>query len=135
MKLGQMKDSKYIKKEDVGETGKNLTISELKNENIAGEDRAEDMKWILYFKEAKKGMVANWTNLQILAKVTGSEESDDWTGKVVNVYEDPMIDFGGKIVGGIRIRKASGGSNQGEQTAPVEAAPVPNNEFDDSIPF
>lgn len=128
MKLGQMKESKFIKKEDVGEDGKNLTIKSLENENIAGEDKAPDMKWVLYFKEAKKGMVANWTNLQIIAKVCGSEESDDWIGKVVNVYEDPMVDFGGKIVGGIRIRKATGSS-------PEPVAKTGTDDFDDDIPF
>ena len=132
MRIGEMKESKFIKKEDVGEAGKNLTIRELKHENVAGENSAEDMKYVLYFKEAQKGVVLNWTNIQMAAKLCGSEDSDDWVGKQIQLYEDPNISFGGKIVGGIRFRKATGSSSepvQSENPAPAE------DDFNDSIPF
>jgi hypothetical protein len=38
------------------------------------------------------------------------------------VYNDPLIEFQGKIVGGLRIR-------------PAQAAPAVNDGFDDQIPF
>ncbi len=135
MRIGEMKDSKYIKKEDVGEKGKVLTVKELKNENVAGENAAEEMKWILYFNEAQKGVVLNWTNIQMTAKICGSEDSDDWTGKKVELYEDPTIGFGGKIVGGIRIRKPSGQTEEAVPSGMSDLKSLEGSDIDPDIPF
>ena len=104
MRIGEMKESKYLKKEDVG-TGKLVTIISLEQLNVAMEDQPPDMKWIIHFKEFSKGMVLNWTNIQLLSKAVKSEETEDWIGKQVVVYEDTNVGYGGKIVGGIRIRE------------------------------
>ena len=103
MRIGEMKESKYLKKEDVGQ-GKLVTIKSLEQVNVAMEDQPEEIKWVIHFQEFPKGMVLNWTNIQLIAKATGSEETDTWTGKKVVVYEDPNVSFGGKLTGGIRIR-------------------------------
>ncbi len=60
---------------------------------------------MIHFKEFEKGMVLNKTNLKRIAFVTGSDETDDWGGKQVVLYTDPDVEFGGDIVGGLRIRK------------------------------
>lgn len=136
MRIGEMKESKYIKKEDVGEAGKNLTISRVDHQNIAKEGMPEEMRYVIFFKEAQKGMVLNWTNIQLIAKITGSEDTDDWSGKVVQLYEDPSISFGGEIKGGIRVRKAH---NVTSDTTPNTEAGDPGvqseDDFGDSIPF
>ena len=44
------------------------------------------------------------------------------------VYADPTVSFGGRVVGGLRIRKAPG--------APKAAAPVRDGvPFNDEVPF
>lgn len=129
MKINEMKESKYIRKEDVGVNGKNLTIKSLVQENVAGENQPPEMKWILYFNEARKGLALNQTNISLIAHVTGSEETDDWVGKQVQLFEDPTVGYGGKIIGGVRVRHVSQAAPQ--QTPP----PVPNNDFDDDVPF
>ena len=48
-------------------------------------------------------------------------------GKKINVYCDPMIEFGGEIVGGLRIRKPNG--------IPAAPAKAKADEFSDDIPF
>lgn len=131
MKIGQMKESKYVKKEDVG-TGKTVTIDRIEQENVAGENQPEEMKYVMYFKEAQKGLVLNWTNLQLAASVCGSEETDDWPGKKIELYEDPNISFGGKLVGGVRIRAPQQAQQQPAAQQYDEANPPP---FDDDIPF
>jgi len=103
MRIGEMKDSKYLKKEDVGE-GKLVTIAKIEQQNVAMEDQPPEMKWVVYFHEVEKGMPFNWTNIQLTAKAVGSEETDDWIGKKIVLYEDPNVSFGGKLVGGIRVR-------------------------------
>lgn len=140
MRIGEMKESKYIKKEDVGEAGKTLTIREIKHENVAGEGKPEEMRYIMFFKEAQKGVVLNWTNLQLAAQICGSEDTDDWTGKAIHLYEDPSISFAGKIVGGVRFRKPPEGAQyEADQKTNAQTA-MPNTEdgdpgFSDDIPF
>jgi len=103
MRIGEMKNSKFLKKEDAGE-GKLVTIASMEQQNVALDDQPPEMKWILHFHEFDKGMALNWTNLQLIAKATGSEETEDWIGKKIVIYEDPNVSFGGKLVGGIRVR-------------------------------
>ena len=129
MKIGEMKESNYIKKEDVGVNGKNLTIHELKHENVAGENHPPEHKWVIYFNEAKKGLVLNQTNIALIAHVVGSEETNDWTGHQIQLFEDPTVGYAGKITGGIRVRHASAAALVTPQTV------APNNDFDDDVPF
>ena len=53
MRIGEMKDSKFMKKEDVGE-GKLVTIAELEQQNVAMDDQPPELKWIMHFKELDK---------------------------------------------------------------------------------
>ena len=64
------------------------------------------MKWGLTFQELDKPMVLNTTNLNLCAKACGSDDTDDWFGHQVILYEDPSVSFGGKIVGGIRVKSS-----------------------------
>lgn len=104
MRIGEMKESAYLKKEDFGTQGKNMVIERLDSTDVSAKDQPEEMKHIIFFQGIEKGMVLNWTNIQLIAQVVGSEETDNWSGKQINLYEDPTISFGGKIVGGIRVR-------------------------------
>ena len=58
MKIGEMRESKYLKKEDVGR-GKLVTVESLEQQNVAMEDQPPELKWIIHFKEFSKGMVLN----------------------------------------------------------------------------
>lgn len=126
MRIGEMKDSKFLKKEDVG-TGKLVTIASMEQQNVAMDDQPPEMKWILHFHEFDKGMALNWTNIQLIAKAVGSEETNDWVGKKIVLFEDPNVSFGGKLVGGIRVRAVR--KQTEDKAAPSPADP------DDDIPF
>lgn len=128
--IGQMIESKYLKQSDVdGEV--EVTILKIGQLNVAREDAEPEMKWAARFQEFKKPMVLNSTNLQLLAKACDSEESENWIGKKVVIYADPNVSFGGKLVGGLRVK------------LPIKArAPKPagngGSKFDDledDIPF
>lgn len=123
MKIGTMKESKYLKKEDC-DPAILVTITGITQENMAGDNQPEELKYVMSFQETAKPMVLNWTNIQLTAKATGTEETDEWIGKKIVLFDDPNVSFGGNLTGGIRVRKAQ---NQTE-TAP---ATVPN----DDIPF
>jgi hypothetical protein len=105
MNVNDLKTSKFLKKEDVGE-GVLATISNLTQENVALDGAPADMKVTLHFKELDKPLVLNSTNGQIIAQITGVTEDIEagWIGKQIVLYTDPNITFQGKLVGGIRVR-------------------------------
>jgi hypothetical protein len=126
-KISEMIESKYLKQSDVEEETE-VTIIKVGQINVAREDAEPEMKWAVKFQEFKKPMVLNSTNIQLLAKACDSEDSDEWTGKKVVIYSDPNVSFGGKLVGGLRVK------------LPIKkkATAAPAGKFDDmedDVPF
>lgn len=103
MKATSMIPSKFLKKEDV-EPPVLVTIRSFKEENVALENKTEEFKWVMYFDELKKPLVLNSTNIQLTVHALNSNETEEWVGKKIVLYNDPNVSFGGKITGGIRIR-------------------------------
>lgn len=136
MKAGQMIPSKFLKKDDCDQP-KLVTIKSLRQSNVAQEDQPEELKWTMLFREFEKPLVMNSTNIQLTTIALGTDETDNWVGRQVVIYNDPNVSFGGKITGGIRIRAPK--VRPGGQP-PVTPAPAPvqqdNPPFeDDDIPF
>ncbi len=125
--INSMKSSKFLKRDDVGR-GTLVTISQVREENVAKDGAPEELKWCAHFEELEKPMVLNWTNLQLIARIAGDEDSDNWPGTKVVLYDDPNVSFGTKIVGGIRVRAPKAGSVPASKTAPAEPE-------EDEIPF
>ena len=127
MKISQLSESKYLKKEDVMPP-LTVTIYGIAKENLAREDEAPEFKYVLNFKEQVKPLVLNMTNAQLIAHVTGSEETDDWVGKQVTLNNDPSVSFAGKLTGGIRVQIPQP-TMQTENPAPIDP------QFNDKVPF
>ena len=129
MKISAMMPSSYLKKEDVP-TPALVTIKSFTHENLAQDGQPEDKKWVMHFNEFDRGLVMNPTNLQLAAMALASDDTDDWLGKQIVIYTDPNVSFGGKLVGGLRLRAPK------RKPAPVPAPPPPAEYDDDSdIPF
>lgn len=118
MHISALKQSKFLTRADVG-AGILVTIKGVHQDNVAKESEPEELKWCMDFKEDVKPMVLNTTNVQIIAMILKSEETDEWPGKQVVLYDDPNVSFGGKLVGGIRVRAPRG------QAAKAQAKPAP----------
>ena len=104
MKIDALLPSKYLKQSDVdGEVL--VTVKDLKKVNVARDDEEADYKYVIGFKEYEKPMVLNATNIKRLGKALG-DDTDDWPGGQVVLYVDENIEFGGNVVGGLRIRAA-----------------------------
>lgn len=138
MKIGNMKESKYLKKEDVGE-GMVATIKAISQTNVAMENQPEDIKYILSFNEnlaivgdkrINKAMVLNWTNTQLCARACQSEETDDWIGKKIVLFNDRNVSYGGEMIGGIRIRSVT----QGTASQAGTVTPSASTKQDESNP-
>ena len=144
MNVNDLKSSKFLSKADV-EPPVLVTIVSCEEMNVALESQAPELKWTLNFKELDKPLVLNVTNGQLLAAITGSEESEDWIGKTVVLYNDKTVSYAGEITGGIRIRASKvepqltkeeqAAQDVRESTSPedyVDDAPAPTG---DEIPF
>ena len=132
--INQMIESKFLKKEDVGgERGVLVTISGCQQANVAMQGADPEMKWTLAFAELDKPMVLNSTNIHMCAKACGSDNTDDWMGKKVVLYEDPNVTFGGKLVGGIRIRAQI---TRAAPVVPQKKTPIQQlQDMPDDVPF
>lgn len=130
MNVNQLKQSNYLKKEEV-DPPVLVTIHSVEQDNVAKEGAPPEMKWVIHFDEFEKSMVLNSTNGQLIAKICGSDESEDWIGKQIVLYHDPGVSFGGKLVGGIRVRAPKNAAGKPVKPPRIVEADVDNDE----IPF
>ena len=112
--------SKYLAKEDAGKEGLNLTIKGFSVERVGHGSDADD-RCIMHFAEDVKPMVVNKTNMGRIKHFTGATTTGEARGKKINVYNDETVEYGGQMIGGLRIRAVT------ETDLPTE--------FDDAIPF
>lgn len=130
MKANAMIPTKFLKKEDV-EPAILVTIKSLKQSNVAMDDQPEELKWTVFFRETKpdgtplKPMVLNSTNIQLITLAVGTDETDEWIGKQIVLFNDPNVSFGGKITGGVRVRAPRKVNNE----------PPKATDPNDNIPF
>jgi hypothetical protein len=124
MKIGDMIDSKYLKQSDV-EDETVVTFIKLTKVNVARDDEEADYRWTAKFQEFTKPMVLNVTNLKRAAKALG-DDTDNWLGNSMILYVDPDIEFGGNIVGGLRLKGM-------RKTPPVMSKRPPSAVSDDDV--
>ena len=130
-RVTDMIESKYLKQSDAPDPVI-VTVSKIGRINIAKEGDPAEEKWAVMFREFNKPMLLNSTNIKLLEKACGSDDTDDWIGKEVILYTDDSVSFGGQVVGGLRIRK--------QQAAPTRKAPTQTHHDDepppdDDVPF
>jgi hypothetical protein len=102
--ISQMKTSKFLSRGDCAQGPILGTMLNVSQENVAKEGADDELKWCLHFSNIEKPLVLNQINMQLIAKIAGSENTDDWTGKQIVIFDDPSVSFGGKITGGLRVR-------------------------------
>ena len=123
MLITKYRSSKWLKKEDVDALSAEhrLTVVEFIEEAEVG----DDVKPVAHFKGIEKAWPINITGLEVLAELTGSQDTDDFVDAAVELYVDPDVRYAGKRVGGIKLR-------------PVAVKPIAKEDgapFDDAIPF
>jgi hypothetical protein len=101
MNINDAFPSKYLKASDLPDEGSQaFTIERIEIEEIG---RDKDRKPVIYFEEGHKGLVCNKTNARTIAKVLGSEDFEDWTGKSISLFR-AEVDFQGEMIEAIRVR-------------------------------
>jgi hypothetical protein len=97
-------NAKYLKKEDIP-SPVNTSILWTKEEEVTAPGKGTETRLVLYFDGLKKGLVLNTANAEALAEITGTDDYEKWSDIPIQLYVDPDVTFGGKRVGGIRIRR------------------------------
>jgi len=91
----------YLKKEDVLQPTV-VNVVEVYEDELPDEDRK---KLVAKFAEFARPLVLNKTNIKRMCKMFGTVDTGQWRGPVT-LYVDQNIEFGGRIVGGLRVRPA-----------------------------
>jgi hypothetical protein len=96
--------SRFLGKKEAG-SGLVVTPDEIRQEDVSSPDGGKEKRVVVYWKEDNvKPLILNTTNAQAIAEILGTEETDEWIGKQIELYHDPNVSFGGKKIGGIRVR-------------------------------
>ena len=82
-----------------------LTETFVKEKNVAKDGEPEKIRLAAYFHESLKALVLNTSNCEVLAELAGTDEIEDWKDIPVELYVDPDVRYGGKRVGGIKLRQ------------------------------
>lgn len=109
MKVSELFPKKWMVGADLGGKAYSLKIDSVQQEQIQVQNGNKEPRWVLYFKGAKKGLLLNRTIAEQIAGVVGSEETQDWGGKVITIYPVEMKVAGEQRVG-IRVRKPAAGA-------------------------
>ena len=120
--------SKYLKASDLNDTPLTLQISDVSEETVGQGDQAEK-KLVCYFRGEEKGMVLNKTNATTIADQLG-DETDDWIGQSITLFPT-QVDFGGRQVEAIRVKKRSAKPAKTDRRKP-DPLPANNEEFDET---
>lgn len=113
--------SDFITKEELGDEAYVLEIAGAEIVTLDDKQRIQ-----LSFTKTEKQLTLNATNARTIAKIHG-QSIDSWTGKKVELYVDPTVQYAGKMVGGIKVRPADGWGKS--HPAPSE------REAGDDLPF
>ena len=108
--------SNFLKKEDLPKPAK-VKIKDVDLMEF-DQDGKTQRKLVLEFEGKEKKLACNKTNARTIAAMLG-DETDNWIGKEITLYNDPTVAMGDQIVGGIR----------------VQYMPPATDDLDDDIPF
>lgn len=113
----------------------NQTMSHVNQEKLPNGKGGEEMKYVLYFKETKKGLVLNKTNVKRIIKIAGSDDTDDWKGKTICLYAEKVKAFG-ETHDAVRVSapiKGAANRIQEPTAAEVVAASLSDDEFNAAL--
>lgn len=95
--------SNYLKSRDV-KAPITITITTVEAEEFQDDDGGKRESLVIYAKEVDQGVVLSKTALAQVIEILGSEETEDWQGKQLVLFNDLTVQFKGKRVGGLRFR-------------------------------
>jgi hypothetical protein len=138
MNVNDLKKSRFLTQHECDPPIK-VTIVGCESRNVSPDGADPDEKYVLLFQETDKPLVLNSTNGQIIAAITGTgdigEDGHNWDGTEIVLYRDPNIAFGGKLVGGIRVRAPKTQTTAAKPNPAMKPKPTTAPVDPDTIPF
>lgn len=134
---------RYLSKEMAGTAGLNVVISDITKESVG---EMLETKYCIHFQDGTKPMLLNKTNTSILITLFG-RNSSGWVGKMINVYNDPLVQYQGRLTGGLKIRQPQHPGHQddprsyqpqasAQQYRAASGAPIPSAaDLADDLPW
>ena len=96
-------DSQYLKKEDLSDPV-DTELLWVAEEQVTPPGKGTTTRLVAHFDGLRKGLVLNTANCEILAEMTGTDDPNEWKDIALQLYVDSDVKYGGKKIGGIRIR-------------------------------
>jgi hypothetical protein len=97
MKKNDAFPSKFWKVSDLHGQSITVIIDHVESEDVGGETKP-----VVYFRGKDKKFVLNRTNYEAIEEISGTDDTDQWSGVVI-VLKPSRVDFKGKRVDAIRI--------------------------------
>jgi hypothetical protein len=98
----------FLKQEDLQGKSPKAVIASVDLEEVKDPDSGKvEKKLVMHFVGKDKALILNRTNCEALEEICGTDDYGAWVGHPVVLYIDPTVKFGGKTVGGLRIRSAN----------------------------
>lgn len=97
-------DTKFLSHTDISDIADTVVTIQRVEREVLGQGSQAQEKWVIYFREIKKGLALNKTNGKILVNLMGSDEMNDWVGQKIALYVKDDVEFQGDVVSAIRIR-------------------------------
>lgn len=112
----------FLKQEDLQGKTPRVVIASVELDDVKDNDTGKtERKLLMHFVGKDKALILNRTNCESLEEICGTDDYGSWVGHPVILFTDPTVKFGGKTVGGLRIRSV-------QSKAPVAPPPPPMRE-------
>jgi hypothetical protein len=82
------------------------TLKSVSPEQFEGDGGEMETKAVARFEETAKALILNKTNFQMLASITGEQDTDNWTGIQVTLRAEKVAAFG-KVHNAVRVYPVS----------------------------
>ena len=115
MHLNEIFPKRYASAEELQGKEVTLTIARVVPEKMRPNPKSPEVqKFVVYFREARKGIVMGKSLAYQYAEILGSEETNDWAGKVVTLTSG-LMDVAGRKVLTFQARRPASSAVAGHQ--------------------
>lgn len=124
----------FLKQEDLQGKAAKVVIESVAQEDVKDTDSGKDEhKLVMRFVGKDKAFILNRTNCESLEAICGTDDYERWRGHTVVLFVDPTVKFGGKTVGGLRVRAVV--SAVPPPPPPPVREPGEDDDADDAVGF
>ena len=96
MNVRDMYPKKYASGADLAGREVVVTISSVSKERMTPPNSPPAEKYVIHFRETKRGVVLSKTLAEQIAAATGFDDTDHWAGKTITLYPESIMVAGNR---------------------------------------